>query len=294
MWIKRLTSPASDLGPVEIVLRLTAIILLLRPMGHWSVRALTLALAGLAIAIPRLLRTPAVWYALAALVSIRIVVDWPLPDNHVYLLAYWCLAVALSLGASNAGFVISRSSRLLIGFAFLMAFTWKAALSPDYLDGRFFQVTLLTDQRFEDATRLLGGMTAQQIDQSRQYMHPLPEGAELLDEDAFTEPDAFKRLASVSTWGLLSIEGLIAAACLWPLRGRAVTLRHLLLLLFCVVTYAFAPVAGFGWLLLTMGLALCTPDQRWLRWCYVGAWCLVLLYHEVPWSILVTRWFNVA
>jgi hypothetical protein len=82
---------------------------------------------------------------------------------------------------------------------------------------------------------------------------------------------------------------LIAFACLVPLRGRAVTMRHILLLTFCVVTYAFAPVAGFGWLLLTMGIALCEPGHRWLRSCYVAAWCLVLLYDEVPWLRFIVK-----
>ena len=52
MWIKRITAPASDLGPAEIVLRLTAVIVLLRPMGPWGVRPLPVVLAGLAIALP--------------------------------------------------------------------------------------------------------------------------------------------------------------------------------------------------------------------------------------------------
>jgi hypothetical protein len=294
MWIKRFTSPASDLGAAEIILRLTAIILLMRPMGHWSVRAMTLVLAGLTLVFPRVLRAPAAWYGLALLISIRIIADWPVPDNHIYLLAYWCLALALALGARDADRVLMRSSCLLIGFAFLMAFVWKAALSPDYLDGRFFQVTLITDPRFENATKLLGGLTAQQLDQSRQHLQPLPEGAELLDDSEFDEPQAFKRLASVSTWGLLIVEGLIAFVFLVPLRGRGVALRHIFLLLFCVVTYAFAPVAGFGWLLLTMGVALCEPGHRWLRSGYVAAWCLVLLYDEVPWSWLMVKWLAKA
>jgi len=177
MWFKRVTSPRSDLGPAEIVLRLTAVIVLMRPMGPWGVRPLLLGLAGLAIVLPRVLRAPATWYALAALVSARIVADWPLPDNHVYLLAYWCLALALALGAEDGQAVINRSSRLLVGFAFLMAIVWKVALSPDYLDGRFFHVTLLTDERFEDVTLLFGGLTPQQLDDSREYLQPLPEGA---------------------------------------------------------------------------------------------------------------------
>lgn len=292
MWSSRLTSPAADLGPAETALRLTAIVLLLRPAGHWAVCAPALALAGLALALPRVLRAPATWYALALLVSLRIVFDWPLPDNHVYLLAYWCLAVALALGVEGGRAVLGRSSRLLVGCAFLMAFFWKAVLSPDYTDGRFFRVTLLTDERFEEATRLLGGMTAPQLEQAREYLTPLPEGAELLDDASPVEPQAFRRLVGVSTWGLLFVEALIALACLVPPRGRAAPLPHLLLLLFCVVTYAFAPVAGFGWLLLAMGLAACEPGQRRLRAAYVAAWCLVLLYDEAPWARLLLNWLD--
>ena len=87
-----------------------------------------------------------------------------------------------------------------------MAIIWKAVLSPDYLDGRFFHVTLLTDPRLEDVTRLFGGLTAQQLDESREYLQPLPEGAELLDEPSLAEPRSFRLLAAVSTWGLLAVE----------------------------------------------------------------------------------------
>ena len=43
------------------------------------------------------------WYTLTGLLVARIVADWPLPDNHVYLLMSWCLAVALALGAAEPG-----------------------------------------------------------------------------------------------------------------------------------------------------------------------------------------------
>ena len=202
MWATRWISPASNFGPAELALRLTAIDLLLRPMGPWGVRPLILAIAGLALLLPRVLRAPATWYALAGLVTARVVADWPLPDNHIYLLAYWCLAVALALGAGAEGArVLGLSSRLLIGLAFLMAVVWKGALSPDYLDGRFFRVTLLTDERFTDATLLLGGLTGEQLDGNREYLSPLPEGAELLDPPPFVEPRAFRWLAAAVNLG---------------------------------------------------------------------------------------------
>ena len=64
-------------------------------------------------------------------------------------------------------------------------------------------------------------------------------------------------------------------------------LRHGLLLGFCVVTYAFAPVAGFGWLLLVMGAAQTDEADVWLRRAYVAAFLVVLLYSEVPWAGLL-------
>ena len=54
--------------------------------------------------------------------------------------------------------------------------------------------------------------------------------------------------------------------------------------LFCATTYALAPVAGFGWLIATMGLAQCRPDQRRLRGAYVAVFLLILLYSEIPWT----------
>jgi hypothetical protein len=77
---------------------------------------------------------------------------------------------------------------------------------------------------------------------------------------------------------------------LWlaPIRRSGLVLaRHGAVLLFCLATYAFAPVAGFGWLLLVMGMATLRVDQRWLRAAYVGAYCIVLLYAEVPWTSLL-------
>jgi hypothetical protein len=50
----------------------------------------------------------------------------------------------------------------------------------DYVDGRFFSVTLLTDERFADAALVFGGLSRDQMAQNRAFLDPLPEGAELL------------------------------------------------------------------------------------------------------------------
>ena len=115
---------------VEIALRLTAVELLLRPLGAWTTRPLALGLAALAVLFPRILRAPATWLCLAALIGVSIALDWPIPDNHIYLLGYWCLAAGLALGARDPAASLSQSGRLLLGGAFLFATLWKGCPVP--------------------------------------------------------------------------------------------------------------------------------------------------------------------
>ena len=269
---------------LETPLRLTAIALLLRPMGPWFVRPAVLAAAAVVLISPRALRTPAMWAAIAALIGIRIADNWPLADNHIYLLAYWALAIALSLGASDLPRRLATMSRWLIGLAFACAVLWKALLSPDFLDGRFFRVTLLTDPRFTEAAMLIGGLSKADLAANRRALAPLPDGAALADPLTVIEPPRLRVLAVVSTWGILLLEAAVAAMMLAPARLSPVLLRHVLLIGFCLVTYAFAPVAGFGWLLLVMGAAQTGEGDVWLRRAYVAAFLVVLFYSEVPWA----------
>jgi hypothetical protein len=289
VWI-RLLRPAHDQdGVPDPVLTLTAIILLLRPLDVWWVTAIVLTAACLSLLSRIVRRAPLTWILLALFVGARIVVLWPLSDNHIYLLAYWCLAIGLALSSTAPAATLSASSRWLLGGAFAMAVLWKAVLSPDYLDGRFFRVTLLTDQRFADAALVFGGLSRDQMARNRAFLEPLPNGAELLTPPPFVEPPRLRAFAAVTTWSGLILEGLIALTCLIPLT-RLDIVRHALLLAFCVTTYALAPVAGFGWLIATMGLAQCRPHQRLLRGAYVAVFILILIYSEVPWAGVLADW----
>jgi hypothetical protein len=51
-----------------------------------------------------------------------------------------------------------------------------------------------------------------------------------------------------------------------------------------VTVYAVAPVTGFGWLLLAMGVAQCRDDIR-LRAAYLLTFALLLVYEHVPWAL---------
>ena len=263
---------------IPTALRFTLLDFLLRPWGHWTVRVPILVLATLGLLNREALAMPALWLALAILTGLRIALDWPLPDNHGYLLAYWCLAVFLGLRSVDPAAIVARSARLLVGLVFALAVLWKV-LSPDYFDGRFFRVTLLTDPRFEQATRLLGGLSPDDLAYDREILFaPLPEGAELADPPVLFEPTAFRVLAASATWGLFLLEAAVALAFLVPRFGRS---RHWILIGFCILVYAVAPVAGFGWVLLAMGLAQTDAADRGLRRAYVTAFLFVLAYGEI-------------
>jgi hypothetical protein len=286
VW-SRLLRPAGDGGVPDSVLTLTAIILLLRPFDVWWVSPFVLTAACLTLIVPAVRRAPITWLAIAALVAIRIVAVWPLSDNHIYLLAYWCLAIALALSSSTPALTLATSSRWLLGAAFGLAVLWKAVLSPDFVDGRFFRVTLLTDERFADASLVFGGLSREQMATNREFLEPLPEGAALLNPPRFVEPPGLRTFAAGATWGGLILESLVALLSLIPAAGRIEAARHASLLAFCITTYALAPVAGFGWLLAAMGLAQCRLDQRFLRAAYVVAFVLILLYTEVRWTAVL-------
>ena len=292
-----ITTPRSlHLSPTPTVhldtaLRLTAIALLLRPMGPWFVSPVILSAGVLVLIFPRALRNRTVWRALALLVAIRIADDWPLADNHIYLLCYWVLAVALALRTPDPPSCLAVSSRLLIGLAFAFAVLWKVALSPDFMDGRFFRVTLLTDPRFGAAAQLFGGLSKAELDANREAVVPLPHGAELLDPPVVTEPPRFRAFATMSTWGIVALEALVAAMMLAPARWTGAW-RHVVLLAFCGITYAFAPVAGFGWLLLVMGLAQVEDRQVWISRLYVVTFLVVLFYDQLPWTKLALDFFR--
>jgi hypothetical protein len=281
-----------DAAYLDAALRLTAIALLLRPMGSWVVRPAILAAAVLVLIFPRLLRSPLVWGALALFTAIRIGEDWPLADNHIYLLGYWLLAAALALRASDPSETLAFTSRWLVGMAFAFAVLWKAVLSPDFLDGRFFRVTLLTDPRFGAVAQLFGGLTREELQANRDALALLPDGAELLDPPVVQEPARLRALARVSTFGILALEAAVALFMLAPAARISVWGRHAGLLLFCGVTYAFAPVAGFGWLLLVMGLAQLEPRRIWLGRAYVATFVAVLFYDELPWAELALDWLR--
>jgi hypothetical protein len=174
---------------------------------------------------------------------------------------------------------LAWNGRALVGLAFAFATLAKLA-SPDYLDGRFFRVTLVEDRRLERFVEVLGGLDGDALHARRAYVGEYGPGPALA-RAVPPEPPRLRGLARAATWLTLALEAAVAAVFLTPL-ARNAWLRHALLLLFCATAYAIAPVASFGWLLLAMGAAQCAPDARRTRLAYLCVYALLVLYYAAP------------
>jgi hypothetical protein len=272
-----------EVGSLNLALRLTLLSLLLHPVGDGPIRLLILGLAGAGLLLRGLLQHPALWAGLALLTGIRVALDWPLPDNHAYLLAYWCLAITVSCLAEDRDRVLAFNGRWLIALVFGFATLWKLVLAPDFVDGTFFRVTLLTDPRFEGFTRLVGDLSIEQIDAARAALGRHVDGVRLETVVATTPSARIEWLALAMTGWTLAIEFAIAVAfCWWHGHGPS-KLRNTLLILFCTTTYAVATVDGFGWLLISMGLAQTEAHHTRTRVALVATFALILFYREAPW-----------
>lgn len=268
----------------ETAMRLTLLALLLQPIGDWRLRPWILGLAALGLLAPALARRSDFWGVLAGLAALRVALDWPLPDNHAYLLVYWCLAVAVARASRAPAVELARAGRLLVGLAFALAVVWKVLLSPDFLDGTFVRVALLADPRFEGFTRLAGGVDVATLDALRDGLlrHTDAAAPEPLSPAL---PVGLWRLGGALTVFTIAVESAVAVTWLWPRGGSVAVLRDAALLLFCLSVYSVATVAGFGWLLLAMGIAQSRPGAA--RAGYLAVFAVLLLYREIPiWRLL--------
>jgi hypothetical protein len=276
----------AQIDRIDLALRLTLLDLLLRPIGDWQIRPALLAIAGAGLLIPGWLRRPPLWFALAGITALRVWIDWPLADNHAYLISYWCLAVGISLAVRDTEVCLALNGRLLIGLTFAFAVLWKLVLSPDFTNGTFLRVTMLQDPRFEGWTLLSTGLSSDQLE-----IHRAALGRHLDSPPFEVEPGPglsarFSWLADATTFWTAGIELALAAAFLWWKGGALSRARHALLIVFCVTTFAIATVDGFGWLLISMGVAQCDPRFVRTRILYCASFALILVYREVPWARL--------
>jgi hypothetical protein len=265
---------------MELALRVLLVVLLLDAPIYWFQRVPLQLACGLLLIFPAGARDARAWAGITLLTAWPLVWNWPFSDNHDYLRALGALAVTVALTAREPAAALRTSARLLVGGTFLFATLWKVVLSPDWLDGTFFRVTLLSDPRFHDLAVLVGGASWETLDAFDAALTDFLTGGAGWP-GAFVEPPGLRPLALALTAYTALIEGTLAVAFLWPHPARA---RNALLVLFGATTFAFATVRGFGFLLMTLGLAQCEESERRAQYAYVATLFLIEAYRSVPWT----------
>lgn len=230
----------------------------------------------------RALRHPATWLGGGVVVAAWHLPTWFRHDNHLWLSVAWMVAIGLCLLTRSPRAALAVDGRLLVGSIFAIGVLWKLG-SPDFRSGAFFHHALLQDDRFAWVTSSIGGIDAAVLDGDRGRVQELV--AEPTTPVVLTSSDRTSQLALLFTWWGIAIEAWIAVTWLAPLRASWRWLRHVGLLAFAATTYLVVPVAGFGILLMALGLTQAGDDAR-LRWAYLAGLAALVVYGPV-WSHLL-------
>jgi len=263
----------------NLALRLTLLDLILRPIGSWEIRVPVLIASILGLVIPGLLKNPVIWFLLTGFTLSRVIFDWPLSDNHAYLLFIWCFAIFIS-ALKKDKILLTKNARLMIGLVFLFAFIWKAFLSPDFLDKRFFSVNMIEDPRFSEFTQVTCNISKDDLGYFRDYVKQHVDGNLVFAEVINFNLKCVNKIAGFLTYYTIVLELLVALLFLIPKKISISKYRDYFLILFCVSVYSVATVEGFGWLLIAMGISQ-SDNKKLPILLYILSFFIILFYREV-------------
>lgn len=280
--IEALYSELVDSDVIDLVARMTLLLLILYSDRFWYVRIPMTVVCGFAFLFRTLYRSKTFWFLLTAVMAWGDTLNWYIIDNHKYLMTYWCLALCCSLSLSDSRRAIFINAKLLTAFCFGFAVLWKV-ISPDYLNGTAFHYLLLTDPRFAQIGKLLGGTTDQIYTYNQMVIGQFVALESIVPTITLQSPGGLLLLAKIITWWTITVEVILAIAFFWPESSRFSEWRHPILLTFAVTTYSNAPVVGFGWQLMIMGVAQCTETMKRTRFLYVLVFFLIQVF-TMPWS----------
>ena len=276
----------------ELSTQFTLLTLLFSQVGNAYTRPFILSLAAIGLLSDQFRKQSALWFSLFLLTGFRVIDQWPMADNHAYLLSLWCLTLFLTTYRESSTKILANNARILIGLVFLLA-SFQKISAEDYLNGTFFRYLFLTDDRFEDFAILFGNISYQQIDDARRLLDayqfsPTQSHGEIVPISA-----EFHLLVVIATWWNVLDQIVIACCFLSPTNSLLFKNRDFVLLVFCITTYAVAPVPGFAWLLISMALAQSESKSR-IVIAYLITFFIVLFYYQIHWTTLLVDFFQLG
>lgn len=275
----------------DLLAVLTIVLMMMHAPGIWYTRTPLIAFLICGLIKRELTRLPIFWFSISGLIAADVITGWFFVDNHKFVELYWCLTMFCIASAPLAirEEVRTMNARWMLGAVMLFAVLWKG-ISYSYMSGQFFEFTLLTDVRFQHMAHWFGGIEYGLLQGNRETLSWFKtfhlQGG--VAESALIESNAgIRRLALFMTWWTILIEGFIGLLYVLPARIKHIGfIRDYSLLAFAATTYLFAPVVGFGWLLMIMGIA--QTDSPFRRRLFVVAFVLIQVY-EMPYSAIVNN-----
>ena len=265
----------AELSSDDLVLRCTALVVLVYGGQSQVLEALFVVCTGAALVFPSLLRRASFWFAMASLSVLLHGLKWIEIDNHQFLLTYWMLAIALALRTSDVTASLAHAARLLIGACFACGVFWKL-FGGQFVDGSFLSLSFLINLKFESFTKAFGGIDTAQFLYFRDSFELFRSGVLQTEALSIAASERLESIARVVSYATLAIEGAIAIIFLLGDRV-SIRLRHALLIGFIVVVYPVATVPGFACVLVVMRLSDVNARRPRLREVYLLVFALSVL-----------------
>ena len=267
-----------------LVLRFTALFLLLYGSSTVLLDIPLRVLCGLMLLSPTLLTSQVMWVLICGIIWWVNATDWLWIDNHKILITYWCLVCALAVSAKDTDGVLAWNGRILIGLTFLFATFWKM-LAGEYWDGAFLHNVFLLDDRVEAVATAIGGLSPDTLPQNQLLEALLKQFPQAIGSVTLTTSPRLQAFTLAASYWTLLIEGSVAIAFLIsPLRLFS-RFRDWFLIVFIATTYFLLPVLGFAYILIIMGFSQCSPKHTATRITYVVLFAFLQL-SRLPWYSL--------
>ena len=284
---RNIYSEVATMSATDLVPRMTLILLILYSGYFWYLHVPMALLCIVGLVYRRLYTESRFWLIVCCVMAWGSLLNWFQIDNHKFLMLYWVIAIYCSLLSANQLRTLAINAKLMIGLVFAFAVAWKI-ITPDYLNGQFFEFELLVDTRFSILSTAIAGMTLQQLTENNYLIDQLTAYDGILTDIKLQSAAGIGPISMFVTWWTILIEAVVAVLFLLPDRPVLHRLRDASLLLFAVTTYSIANVIGFGWLLMIMGVAQCRPHDNVTRFLYVATFLLILIY-TAPWADLIMQ-----
>ena len=228
--------------------------------AHWQpLVLLMLPFYFATVLAPSVARRSEVWFAVAGLWSVAVVIRRSAMEDHVYLYLAWLFAIAVAL-LHKPNFLdeVARQGRYLLAVVFGFATFWKL-ISGSFINGAALWTIGLLDDRMAPMLDL-AGVSQESLAAAR------PDVTAVVRGEAASYDIALTGYASVAmvllSIGTLAIEAAVAVTYAAPDSSWLARLRAPILVAFGIVTYAVVPVLPFALLLAIIGCTVARFDRR--------------------------------